>query len=109
MLLLLLRPHLNLSKVSKHKSFTLKELAQITDSVVVGDENIFVDNISSIDNATNSSITFLSNNKYASKLKSSIACAVIVKKDFKTDKSFNYLKTGDPYLCLLYTSPSPRD
>ena len=90
--------------MSKHKSFTLKELAQITDSVVVGDENIFVDNISSIDNSTNSSITFLSNNKYASKLKSSIACAVIVKKDFKTDKSFNYLKTGDPYLAYAKLS-----
>ena len=51
-----------------------------------------------------SSITFLSNSKYASSLKSSVACAVIVKKDFKVDKNFNYLKTDDPYLAYAKLS-----
>ena len=88
----------------KHKSFTLKELAKVTDSEVVGDENLYVDNLSTIENSTKSSITFLANSKYASSLKSSVACAVIVKKDFKVDKNFNYLKTDDPYLAYAKLS-----
>ena len=90
--------------MSEQKSFTLKELAKVTDSILVGDENCIVDNLSTIENSSKSSITFLANKKYASSLKLSKASAVIVHKDFKCDNSFNYLKT-----CLLYTSPSPRD
>ena len=82
----------------KPKSFTLKELAKVTDSTLFGDKNCVVDNLSTIENSSKSSITFLSNNKYASLLASSNAAAVIVHKDFKEDDSFNYLKTDDPYL-----------
>ena len=82
----------------KPKSFTLKELAKFTDSTLFGDKNCVVDNLSTIENSSKSSITFLSNNKYASLLASSNAAAVIVSKDFKEDDSFNYLKTDDPYL-----------
>ena len=82
----------------KPKSFTLKELAKVTDSTLFGDKNCVVDNLSTIENSSKSSITFLSNNKYASLLASSNAAAVIVNKDFKEDDSFNYLKTDDPYL-----------
>ena len=84
--------------MSKQKSFTLKELAKATDSILVGDENCIVDNLSTIENSSKSSITFLSNKKYASSLEFSKASAVIVHKDFKGDNSFNYLKTDDPYL-----------
>jgi len=90
--------------VSKQKSFTLKELANATDSTLVGDENCLVDNLSSIKNSSKSSITFLSNNKYASSLKSSKAAAVIVNNDFQDDKKFNYLKTEDPYLAYAKIS-----
>ena len=84
--------------MSKQKSFTLKELAKLTESVLVGDPNGVIDNISSILNANKSSITFLSNLKYLSSLVNSNACAVIVNKDFKDDSKFNYLKSDDPYL-----------
>ena len=84
--------------MSKQKSFTLKELAKVTDSILVGDENCIVDNLSTIENSSKSSITFLANKKYASSIESSNAAAVIVHKDFKCDNSFNYLKTDDPYL-----------
>ena len=36
--------------MSKQKSFTLKELAKVTDSIIVGDENCIVDNLSTIEN-----------------------------------------------------------
>ena len=84
--------------MSKQKSFTLKELAKVTESVLIGDPSIVVDNISSIANANSTSVTFLSNLKYSSSLANSKACAVIVHKNFEDDNKFNYLKSDDPYL-----------
>ena len=82
----------------KQKSFTLKELAKATESILIGDPSIVVDNISSIANANSTSVTFLSNLKYSSSLANSKACAVIVHKNFEDDNKFNYLKSDDPYL-----------
>jgi UDP-3-O-[3-hydroxymyristoyl] glucosamine N-acyltransferase len=84
--------------VPKQKSFTLKELAKVTESVLIGDPSIVVDNISSIANANSTSVTFLSNLKYSSSLANSKACAVVVHKNFEDDNKFNYLKSDDPYL-----------
>ena len=82
----------------KQKSFTLKELAKVTESILIGDPSIVVDNISTIANANSTSVTFLSNLKYSSSLANSKACAVVVHKNFEDDKKFNYLKSDDPYL-----------
>ena len=82
----------------KQKSFTLKELAKVTESILIGDPSILVDNISSIANANSTSVTFLSNLKYSSSLANSKACAVVVHKNFEDDNKFNYLKSDDPYL-----------
>ena len=90
--------------MSKQKSFTLKELAKYTDSVVIGDQDVIVDNLSTIENASESSITFLANNKYLSLLNSTKASAVIVNSDFEEDEKFNYLKTVNPYLAYAKIS-----
>ena len=82
----------------KQKSFTLKELAKVTESILIGDPSSVVDNISSIANANSTSVTFLSNLKYSSSLANSKACAVVVHKNFEDDNKFNYLKSDDPYL-----------
>ena len=82
----------------KQKSFTLKELAKVTESILTGDPSSVVDNISSIANANSTSVTFLSNLKYSSSLANSKACAVVVHKNFEDDNKFNYLKSDDPYL-----------
>jgi UDP-3-O-[3-hydroxymyristoyl] glucosamine N-acyltransferase len=84
--------------VPKQKSFTLKELAKVTESILIGDPSSVVDNISSIANANSTSVTFLSNLKYSSSLANSKACAVVVHKNFEDDNKFNYLKSDDPYL-----------
>jgi UDP-3-O-[3-hydroxymyristoyl] glucosamine N-acyltransferase len=84
--------------VPKQKSFTLKELAKVTESILTGDPSSVVDNISSIANANSTSVTFLSNLKYSSSLANSKACAVVVHKNFEDDNKFNYLKSDDPYL-----------
>ena len=84
--------------MSKHRSFTIKELAEATGSSIIGDHSCSVDNISTIENANEKSITFLTNNKYKNSLSQSKACAVIVNLDFKEDGNFIYLKSKDPYL-----------
>jgi len=84
--------------VSKHKSFTIKELAEATGSSIIGDHSRSVDNLSTIENANERSITFLTNNKYKNSLSQSKACAVIVSLDFEEDGNFIYLKSKDPYL-----------
>jgi UDP-3-O-[3-hydroxymyristoyl] glucosamine N-acyltransferase len=57
--------------VSKDKSYSLALIAKYTDSKIVGDEDFIVDNLSTLDNATESSITFLANSKYKKNLKKS--------------------------------------
>ena len=84
--------------MSNQKSFKLEELAKLTDSLVIGDPECVVDNLSTISSASESSITFLTNSKYSGNLKNSKACAVLVDEHYKEDKNFNYLKSKDPYL-----------
>tara|TARA_Y100000817_G_scaffold300725_1_gene280038 strand:- start:40 stop:975 length:936 start_codon:yes stop_codon:yes gene_type:complete len=90
--------------VSNQKSFKLEELAKLTDSLVIGDPECVVDNLSTISSASESSITFLTNSKYSGNLKNSKACAVLVDESYKEDKDFNYLKSKDPYLAYATLS-----
>ena len=90
--------------MSNQKSFKLEELAKLTDSLVIGDPECVVDNLSTISSASESSITFLTNSKYSGNLKNSKACAVLVDEHYKEDKNFNYLKSKDPYLAYATLS-----
>jgi len=90
--------------VSNQKSFKLEELAKLTDSLVIGDPECVIDNLSTISSASESSITFLTNPKYSGDLKNSKACAVLVYESYKEDKDFNYLKSKDPYLAYAILS-----
>lgn len=90
--------------MTNQKSFKLEELAKLTDSLVIGDPECVVDNLSTISSASESSITFLTNSKYSGNLKNSKACAVLVDEHYKEDKNFNYLKSKDPYLAYATLS-----
>jgi UDP-3-O-[3-hydroxymyristoyl] glucosamine N-acyltransferase len=90
--------------VSKQISFKLEELAKLINGKVVGDSSAVVDNLSTIQNANSSSITFLSNAKYVDLLDHSKASAVVVEIDFKEDNKFNYIKCKDPYLAYAHLS-----
>ena len=65
--------------MSKHKSFTLDELAKATDSEIVGDPNLTISRLDTLDSASNGSITFLAKSKYKKLLDKTDASAVIVK------------------------------
>jgi len=84
--------------VPKHKSFTLGELAKATNTEVVGNSDCHINNLSTIDNASEGSITFLTNQKYLHSLDNCMASAIVVSKEFKEDNRFNFLKSEDPYL-----------
>ena len=84
--------------MSEKKSYTLAELAEYTDSKVIGDTNAVVNNLSTLEDADSESISFYSNKKYKKYLKSTKALAVVVGIDVDTDKGLNYLLSKDPYL-----------
>ena len=112
----------------KHKSFKLIELEKLLDAKLEGNPDCLVDNISTTLNSNNSSITFVTNKKYFGHIDNCKAAAIIVSKQFEIKDEKNYLVCDDPYaayarlsnlfsddhlalpyICLLYTSPSPRD
>ena len=90
--------------MSKQISFKLEELAKLINGKVVGNSNAVVDNLSTIQNANSSSVTFLSNAKYVDHLNNSKASAVVVDIKFKEDNRFNYIKCNDPYIAYAQLS-----
>jgi len=78
---------------------SLKELAEIVGGTVIGDSNLEIRRLAPIDQAEKGDITFISNLKYASKLKECCASAVIVPPDFETS-GFDLIVTPNPYLAF---------
>lgn len=76
---------------------TLKELADYLDGEVIGDENIKIKGVMTIDEATEGYITFVSNIKYLKKIEETKASAILVSPGI-TAKGKNLLVTKNPYL-----------
>ena len=62
--------------------FSAKQIAQIIDGIVEGDENILVSNLSKIEEGTIGTLTFLANPAYTNYIYSTNASIVIVNKSF---------------------------
>ena len=97
--------------MAEKKSFTLAQLANLTNSIVIGDSSAVVDNLATLENSSDTSITFLANSKYTKFLKTTKARAVVVHANFNLDTELNYLKSEDPYivfakLSVLFKKPS---
>jgi len=80
------------------KEYTVKFISDYIGASVVGDDEVKIKNIATIDNATSGSITFLSNSKYKKLLDDTDASAVIVKEGIKTENKTTLLTCSDPYL-----------
>ncbi len=78
---------------------TLKELADYIGGEVVGDENIKIKGVMTIDEATEGYITFVSNKKYIKKLGSTGASAILVSPGMEAEGK-NLLVTKNPYLAF---------
>ncbi len=76
---------------------TLKELAQLVEGRIIVDENVLISEISSLDEAKEGEITFLSNPKYRSRLNLTSAAAIIVPPEIKA-ASKPILLTKNPHL-----------
>lgn len=83
--------------MSEDKNFTLADLAEYTNSKVIGNGDAVVSNLASIKNANSKSITFLSNPKYSNFLETTSAIAVVVHESIVIKEGMNYLQSDDPY------------
>ena len=78
---------------------TLRELAEIVDGKVVGDENIVITGASGIKEAKEGDITFVANPKYASLMRHTRASAIIVSIDVN-GVACPLIRTEDPSLAF---------
>jgi len=80
--------------------FPIKEIASLLKGEIIGDSDVTIENLSSLENASEGCISFLSNPKYENQIYETQASAVIVKDDFKParDLKTTLIKVKDPYL-----------
>lgn len=79
--------------------FSLKEIADLLEGTVEGDENQRINSLGRIEKAGKGKIAFLANPKYEKYIYSSKATAVIVKNDFEPKEPINtnLIRVEDPY------------
>ncbi len=79
--------------------FSAKQIANILNGSVEGDENIVVNQLSKIEEGVHGSLTFLANPKYTNHIYSTNASLVIVENNFKpeADISSTLIRVEDPY------------
>ena len=71
----------------------LKEAAEFVGGIIIGDEELEIENIAKIEDAQSGELTFLYHPAYAKYLESTKASAIIVPKDFeKTRKDITYIE-----------------
>ncbi len=80
------------------KTQTLEQLAEHVSGKVIGDPNVVIESVSTLQNAGVGQITFLSNIKYLNALKDTSASAVIVAEE--CESSTNLIVAKDPYFAL---------
>ena len=80
--------------------FSLGELAKKLDCELSGNYDLLIEDISTLDEAKSSQISFLSNPKYLEFLLSTKAGAIITSKKYISDKNRNYLISENPYFIM---------
>lgn len=95
--------------------FTAKQIAEVINGEVVGDENVAVSVFSKIEEGKPGSLTFLSNPKYTNYIYSTEASIVLVSNKFVPEHEVKatMIKVENPYDCLarlmmMYESSKPK-
>ena len=88
----------------KDKSYSLGYIADLTNSNIVGNKDFIVDNLSTLENASNYSITFLANTKYRKYLRNSKSLAVITNQENLQEDHRNYIVNENPYEVYAHVS-----
>ena len=73
------------------------EIAGRYDGEVVGDGDVLIVNVNRLDDAGSGEITFLGNPKYAPKMETTRASAVLVPKDYEGAHDFPLIRVESPY------------
>ena len=89
---------------SENKKYSIKFISEYIDASIVGDADLQIDNIATLDSAVQGCVTFLSNSKYNKLLENTKASAVIVKEGIKTNNETTLLVCSDPYLAYAKLS-----
>ena len=87
--------------MSPKKEYSLAEIAEFIGSKVVGNSSAVVNNISTLENATKESISFLSNKKYYKYIKTTSASAVIVSNSCGFYLNWNFFNFSATHSSLL--------
>ncbi len=80
------------------KSVTLKELSQLLDGVVQGDESLVISSVATLEHAKAGQISFLANSKYRAQLEATQASAVLLSAKDAQDYLGTALVVKDPYV-----------
>ncbi|MBI5274544.1 MAG: UDP-3-O-(3-hydroxymyristoyl)glucosamine N-acyltransferase, partial [Chlamydiales bacterium] len=82
------------------KQFTAAELANITQSALVGAKNHLLFDIDDLENAGSSDVSFLANPRYEDMMRSSQAGLICIDKKTKLTEGKNYLVSDNPSSCF---------
>ena len=85
-------------------SYSLKDLADKVNGKLVGDPEIAITSIATIQNASSGCISFLANPKYKKFLSTSSASAIIVSPEFSEDLKTSGIIADDPYVAYAIIS-----
>ena len=82
--------------------FAAKEIAQMLQGTIEGDENIFVDKLCKIEEGEEGGLSFLANPKYTHYIYDTKASLVIVANDFVAEHKVNttLLRVANPYMAF---------
>ena len=85
-------------------SYSLKTLAEKVNGKLVGNPNVSISSIATIQNASNGCISFLANPKYKQYLISSSASAIIISPEYSEDLKTSGIISDDPYAAYAIIS-----
>ena len=97
------------------KSVTLNELSELLNGKVIGDGNVLINGVSTLEQAQLGQLSFLTNSKYRSQLEKTQASAVLLSEKDAVDYPKNALVLADPYVGfarvaqLLDTTPKAAE
>lgn len=75
---------------------SIKNLAKITGSEIIGDENVMIDGVSDLESADKNKASFLANRRYLLAMQKSNAGVIFVKKETPLIENKNFLLNSDP-------------
>ena len=88
----------------EREHYSVEFIAKYIDAKIVGDPNLTISRLDTLDSASNGSITFLAKSKYKKLLDKTNASAVIVKDGTSLNETKTFLVCKDPYLAYAKLS-----